>query len=151
RLASEVAAGAAFEVPAPRAVVIAGCWAQRKLFVEQLRRALGELPPAVARPLVEDLAPDAEPPPGGVSIVAAGCDDPAELLTSAVERCNAWPGITAAEIVVHVVHEEDAPVAAALDRAMVRLRCVALGVNQWPALLDFRGDTPAGPWMLTRV
>jgi hypothetical protein len=151
RLASEVAAGAAFEVTAPRAVVTASCWAQRAMFVDQLGRALAELPPHLTRPIVADLAPDDEPPAWGVSLFAAGCDDPAALLGAAVERCNAWPGTTDAEIVAHVIHEEDPEVAAALDRAVVALRCEALGINQWPALLAFRGDTPSGPWMLARV
>jgi len=68
-----------------------------------------------------------------------------------VERCNAGPDADVAEIVVHVLHEEDPEILAALDSAAVRLRCRALGINQWPALLGFRGDAPEGPRMLARV
>jgi hypothetical protein len=142
RLASEIAAGAAFSIAAPRVIVLAGCWPQRRLFLEQLERALAELPPHGAPwTVVPDLAPDAEPPAGAVGVLTAGCDDPVEMLSAAVDRCNARSGDAAsAEMVVHVVHEEDVEIAAALDRAAMRLRCGAVGVNQWPALLAFRGE-----------
>jgi hypothetical protein len=160
RLASEIVAGAAFGVAAPREIVLAGGWAQRKLFLEQLQRALDGLPPraAAACPLVLDPEPSADLPVGSVAVLTAGWDDPVEMLAAAVDLCNARLRVgdrRTAEIVVHVVHEEDAEVAAALGRALARLHHVAVGVNQWPALLALRGDAPwgarAGAKMLARV
>jgi len=160
RLASEIVAGAAFGVAAPREIVLAGGWAQRKLFLEQLQRALDGLPPraAAACPLVLDPEPNADLPAGSVAVLTAGWDDPVEMLAAAVDLCNARLRAgdrRTAEIVVHVVHEEDAEVGAALGRALARLRHVAVGVNQWPALLALRGDAPwgarAGAKMLARV
>src|SRR6185437_5165474 len=131
RLASEIVAGAAFGVAAPREIVLAGGWAQRRLFLEQIQRALAGIPSAPA--LVLDPTPDAELPAGSVGVFTAGWDDPVEMLAAAVDLCNArLRGPATAEIVVHVIHEEDAVVAAALGRAVARLRHAAVGVNQWP-------------------
>jgi hypothetical protein len=147
RLAAEVAAGTLFRVDAPRAIVLSGCWAQRGLFVDHLERALAALPPGCSRSLV----PGAEPVPGVLSLIEAGCDDPAEMLAAAVDRCNQWGRTSTAELVVHHLHEEVPEIAAAVDGAAVRLRCGVLGIDQWPALVTFRGDAPTGPWMLAKV
>src|SRR5262249_55448172 len=142
-----VAAGTLFGVDAPRAIVVSGCWAQRGLFVEHFERALAALPPGASRSLV----PGAEPAPGVLSLIEAGCEDPVEMLAAAVDQCNQWGGTSRGELVVHHLHEEDPEFAMAVDRAAVQLRCGVLGINQWPALAMFRGDMPTGPWMLAQV
>ena len=153
RLAAEIAAGAAFDLAAPRLLVMGGHWAQRALFLEHLRRALDGLPSPWQ--LAPDLPPDADLPARTIGIVTAGGDDPLEVLEAAVDRCNARPEGTAAEIVAHVIHEEDPEIAAALGRAAVRLHHGAVGINQWPAVLAFRGDASwrghPGARMLARV
>jgi len=152
RLVSEISAGAAFGVSAPRAILVAGCWAQRELFVEQLQRAASASPRGAATwTLVCDPDPGADLPSGAVGVFAAGCDEPVEMLAAAVDRCDARWGTSAAEIVVHPVQEEDPETAAALGRATVRLRCDRVGINQWPARISFRGEAPGGAWMLARV
>ncbi len=137
RLASEIAAGAAFDLPAPRVLVVGDHWAQRALFVDHVQRALE----ALAVPAVD--------------VVTAGDDEPVEMLAAAVDCCNARPGEDTVEIVAHVLHEEDPEVAAAIGRAAVRLRHGAVGINQWPAVLAFRGDASwgghPGARMLARV
>jgi hypothetical protein len=141
RLVSEIAAGEAFDVTAPGTILVSGCWAQRNLFVEFFERSLARLP-ASTRPR---LVSKPEPWRGEVSIVALGCDDPIELLAGATARCNA-AGVATTELVVHPVQEEDGAVLA-LERAIVRLRSRVVGINQWPAVLDLRGD--GGPHMLS--
>jgi hypothetical protein len=86
-----------------------------------------------------------------LSLIEAGCDDPVEMLAAAVDRCNQWGGTSTAELVVHHLHEEDPEFVSAVDRAAVQLRCGVLGINQWPALVMFRGDAPTGPRMLAHV
>jgi hypothetical protein len=148
RLASEIAAGAAFDLPAPQRLVLGGHWAQRALFLDHLQRALATLPSGVR--ILPDLAPEADVPAGALGIVTAGGDDPAEMLEAAVDLCNVRPG-PAAEIVAHVIHEEDPDIARALERAAVRLSHSVVGINQWPAVLAFRGEGHPGARMLARV
>jgi hypothetical protein len=135
RLVSEIAAGEAFDVAAPGTILVSGCWAQRNLFVDYLERSLARLP-ASNRP---QLVSKVEPWRGEVSIVALGCDDPIELLALATARCNAVDAATI-EFVVHPVQEEDVEVLAALERAIVRLRSRLVAINQWPAVVELRGD-----------
>jgi hypothetical protein len=151
RIAAEVAAGAAFGLHAPREIVVAGCWAQKELFLDNVRRALAAAwfqgTPYTLAPPAED---DAAPPARTLRVIEAGCDDAVAMLAAATDRCNARPDApAAAEIIAHVVHEEDPDVAAAIDRASVRLRAGVVGVNRWPAWVSFRGD-PA-PYLLPRV
>jgi hypothetical protein len=148
RLVSEIAAGHAFGAIAPSEIVVAGCWAQRALFEEQIRKAAALSP--LPLPIVTS-EPGAPGPSGGVAIVAVGCDEPAALLAAAVQRAGALPPAHAVEIVIHDVHEEDPQIRAALERAVAESRCRTLGINQWPALAGFRGDTAEGTYLLGRV
>jgi hypothetical protein len=141
RLVSEIAAGEAFDVTAPGTILVSGCWAQRNLFVDSLEQSLARLPPSIRPKLVSKT----EPWRGEVSIVALGCDGPIGLLAQATARCNA-AGVAATEFVVHPVQEEDAELLAALERAMVRLRSRVVAINQWPSVVELRGD--GGPHML---
>jgi hypothetical protein len=138
RLASEVAAGAAFSIAAPGSILVAAHWAQRGLFVDLLERELAAAPGAQG--MAEGL----------VAGVEAG-DDPLEMLSVAVGLCNERGVGAPAEIVVHPVYEEEAEVAEALGRAVAGLRAVAVGVNQWPVLLGLRGDAPWGSWPGARM
>ncbi len=62
-------------------------------------------------------------PAGSIGVLTAGWDDPVEMLASAVDLCNErLRGAATAEIVAHVVQEEDAEVAAALRGAVAWLR-----------------------------
>ena len=156
RLVSAIAAGRAFGTSAPREIVLGGCWAQRGLFLEQIEKARALCPFVLAISTQEEAVHDggtAPKPPaaGAVGIVYAGCDEPAAMLAAAVERCNAGPDADVAEIVVHALHEEDPEILAALGQAAARLRCGALGINQWPATVAFRGDAAEGPRMLAGV
>jgi hypothetical protein len=147
RLVSAIAAGRAFGTSAPREIVVGGCWAQRGLFVEHVERALALCPFALPVSTREDVPAGA----GAVGLVAAACDEPVAMLAAAVDRCNVGPDADAAEIVIHVVQGEDPEILAALHGAVARIRCRTLGINQWPALVGFRGDAPEGPPMLSRV
>jgi hypothetical protein len=142
RLVSEIAAGEAFDVAAPGTILVSGCWAQRNLFVDFVERSLARLPPSRRPKLVSK----PEPWRGEISIVALGCEDTSALLAQATARCNA-AGAATTEFVVHPVQEEDVEVLAALQRAMVRLRSGLVAINQWPAVVDLRGD--GGPHMLS--
>jgi hypothetical protein len=127
RVASSLAMGAAFDCAAPRVVRIADHWAQRQLFVDTLKRALA----SVGWTLREGYDGGAL---GAVEIgvIAVGGEDPVEALDRAPAE--------ATEIMIHPLHEEDNAVAAALSRVLVRLRAGAVGLNAWPALLDFQRD-----------
>jgi hypothetical protein len=146
RIALEVAACDAFEIPGPDVVLIAGCWAQRAAFVDALQRDLARLPGITRRTLVADAAPGV----AEVAVQGLGCDDPIDLVAAATDRSNLL-GARTAEIFVHAVHEDDHDFARALDRAVVGLRSELVGINEWPSVLALRGDAPNGPWMLGRV
>ncbi len=133
RIASEIFAGAAFDLPAPRLLVVGDHWAQQALFLDHLQRALAALPSSV--PIVAG----ADVPAGALGVVSAGGDDPVEVLGAAVDLCDGRHG-TAAEIVAHVVQEEDPEIGAALRHAAARLPHRLVGINQWPAVLAFRGE-----------
>ena len=105
RLASAIAAGAAFDLAAPRILVVGGHWAQRELFLEHVQRALAALPSPWQ--LATDLTDGAAPPAGAIGVVTAGGDEPIAMLAAAVDLCNARPTGTTAEIVTHVLHDDD--------------------------------------------
>jgi hypothetical protein len=153
RLASAIAAGAAFDLAAPRILVVGGHWAQRELFLEHVQRALAALPSPWQ--LAPDLAEGAAPPAGAIGVVTAGGDEPIAMLAAAVDLCNARPAGATAEIVTHVLHDDDPEIAAAIARGVVGLRHGRVGINQWPEVLAFRGDASwgghPGARMLARV
>jgi hypothetical protein len=116
------------------------------MFMEVLREALavrsGRTPVEVVQ--------DAEPGPFQIAVTGAGCDEPVSFLARTTETTNAL-GPSSVEIVVHTVHEEEPTIADALDRAIASLATPLLAVNEWPALLSFRGDAPGAPGMPPRL
>jgi hypothetical protein len=80
-----------------------------------------------------------------LSETTLGSSDPVEFLDAAVTFANErlW-GNLSATIVVHPATLRDRRVAAALERAICRLRYGVVGVNGWPALAFSFGTPPWG-------
>jgi hypothetical protein len=80
-----------------------------------------------------------------IAAVAVASDDPLDFLREGVAFCNERLGpLRSVQLTVHPLHEEDPEVGAALERAVIGLRCGAVGVNQWPALLAWAAAAPWG-------
>lgn len=80
-----------------------------------------------------------------VSEVQLGSTDPLEYLEEAVSFVNrrVW-GTLSATLVVHPRTLEDPTLAAAVERAVSRLRYGTVGINVWPQLSFSLGATPWG-------
>jgi hypothetical protein len=147
RFASSIALGTALDVVAPRVFLIAGHGAQRRLFLDELGRALDALPklgPAWSLRTNHDPATRLGPREIGV-IDLPVADDAIAMIDAAIPLCNEHLGEPrAAEIVTHPVHEEDPEIVLALARAVAQLRAREIGINQWPALLPLAPDLPSG-------
>jgi aldehyde dehydrogenase (NAD(P)+) len=87
---------------------------------------------------------DTEPFCGILSETRVGSTDPVEFLDAATTFMNdrLW-GTLNAMVVIHPALEADSTVAAALDRAVARLRYGTVAINHWPAL-GYAFGTP--PW-----
>lgn len=86
-----------------------------------------------------------EPFCGILSETSLGSTDPVEFLETATTFMNdrMW-GTLNTLLVVHPKHEKDPTVAAALDRAIVRMRYGTVAINHWPALCYAFGTMPWG-------
>jgi hypothetical protein len=82
-----------------------------------------------------------------LSETAVASDDPVEFLERAVEFANErlW-GTLAADIVIHPKTLKDPRIAAALERAIGRLRYGAVTVNSWSGLVFAYGTPPWGAY-----
>jgi acyl-CoA reductase-like NAD-dependent aldehyde dehydrogenase len=80
-----------------------------------------------------------------LSETEVGSSDPVEFLDEAVTFANErlW-GTLSAAIVVHPASLRDPRIADALERAIIRLRYGAVGVNGWPAMVFSFGTPPWG-------
>ena len=151
-LTRSVAAQLAFDGATSRVLALPTGWAQRARFLKLLDAALAAASPRRAHlaPWTVAALPAADPQPSVapgarvLSIAAIGSDDPLDFLAAAVDLCNDRLGApSTVQIAVHPIHEEDPEIGAALERAVGRLRCGAVGINRWPALL---GWAAAPPW-----
>ena len=158
-LARSVAAQVAHGIAAPRVLVLPAGWLQQALFVDLLEKALAANPPhpdRADRPrwtvVPRSHGGDAREPlfstdleSNVISLVSIGSDDPLDFLGAATDFCDErLREMRSAQITVHPIHEEDPEIGAALERAVIRLRCGAVGVNQWPALLAWAAAAPWG-------
>lgn len=152
-LARSLAAELALPGPAaPRALLVSSSWPQRELFLGQLAQRLGAIAPAAGLPVAiepdDDLALLQIQDAGrGIGVIRLSSNDPEELLLSATAFANdRLTGSLAAQIVVHPIHEEDPPTAAAIERAVFGLRYGAIGINEPPARLGWEGAAPWGAY-----
>jgi hypothetical protein len=82
-----------------------------------------------------------------LSETPVGSDDPAEFLERAVDFANErLRGTLSADIVVHPKTLKDPGIAAALERAISRLRYGAVTVNSWTGFIFAYGTPPWGAY-----
>lgn len=82
-----------------------------------------------------------------ISATEVGGEDPIDFLDRAVNFANdkLW-GTLVATILVHPKTLKDPKAAEALERAIVKLRYGAVGINLWPAFAFALGNTPWGAY-----
>lgn len=80
-----------------------------------------------------------------ISETEIGSTDPVEYLDRAVDFANQslW-GTLSAQLVIHPKLTKDPTIAAAVERAITRLRYGAVAVNTWPAFVYAYGTPPWG-------
>jgi acyl-CoA reductase-like NAD-dependent aldehyde dehydrogenase len=116
-------------------------------------KRIGEaIPGTLPWAIIEDVDPDGtdkvfsmEPWCSVLSETTIGSSDPVAFLDEAVAFCNdkVW-GTLSATIIVHPSTMKDPAFAAALDRAVQKLRYGTVCINHWPALGFAFGTTPWG-------